>query len=179
MAKSHGSVYPPQGRIAVLTFFVLALLVWAALTSFVMTASRVWLNQLNLALRQSVIARKIFSTEALQSNPWWLDLAYHLAFYAPFGVFAVMAGRIARRWWPASEDKAELVARVTCLIGAALFALTDEIRQIPLPDRSADPRDLVAGWAGIMLGALVCSVLHFAYRKVYPARHGAKVDMAN
>lgn len=143
---------------------------WGLITTFVMTASRLWLSEVDQSIRRSVIVRSLLPSDVLVLNPWWIDIAYHLAFYGPFGFFAVVAGRLARRWWPMSADRVELRTRVSCFVAAACFALLDEIRQIPLPDRSADAKDFVAGCAGIMLGGLVCSIMHWVFRTLHPSQ---------
>ena len=78
------------------------------------------------------------------------DKPWHLIGYTGFGlvVARAFAGGLGRRVVPR-------VALLAIAFGVA-YAVTDEIHQMFVPGRTADPADLAADAAGVLLGTIAC-----------------------
>lgn len=88
------------------------------------------------------------------------DKFLHIAAYAPLGVLVLRAltgGRLAAITWPRALAAVAL---------SVLYGLTDEIHQLYVPGRTADPLDLLADGVGAALGAAALASLK-VIRKVY------------
>lgn len=88
------------------------------------------------------------------------DKVLHIAAYAPLGFLTLRAltgGRLAEITWRS------VLAAVTLSV---LYGLTDEIHQMFVPGRTADPFDLLADGVGAALGAAALASLK-VIRRVY------------
>jgi VanZ family protein len=88
------------------------------------------------------------------------DKVLHIAAYAPLGFLILRAltrGRLAAITWP------RVLAAVALSV---LYGLTDEIHQMFVPGRTADPVDLLADGVGAALGAAALASLN-VIRRVY------------
>ncbi|WHZ24890.1 MAG: hypothetical protein OJF47_004002 [Nitrospira sp.] len=77
------------------------------------------------------------------------DKLLHLCEYGILGVLSYRACRHAAGPWVARH------AVMTAVVGSALYGLTDEVHQLYVPFRQADPFDLIADMAGALLGAWI------------------------
>ena len=77
------------------------------------------------------------------------DKVLHMAEYALLGILSYRALRHASGRWAANYAVALAIAV------AVLYGITDEVHQAFVPEREADPWDLVADAAGAGLGAWV------------------------
>ena len=88
------------------------------------------------------------------------DKVLHVAAYAPLGFLmlrALTGGRLAAITWSRALSAAAL---------SILYGLTDEIHQLYVPGRTADPLDLLADAVGAALGVAALASLKVV-RKVY------------
>jgi VanZ family protein len=79
-----------------------------------------------------------------------IDKVAHLAIYAVLGGLAFVA---ARKTWTLSRPSTVLIATALAL----LYGVTDEIHQLFVPARSADPLDVAADGLGALLGAIAAT----------------------
>lgn len=79
------------------------------------------------------------------------DKLLHMAAY---GLLAVLFGRACQATWPGRMSPAQLV--VVSVLFATLYGLSDELHQAFVPTRQADGYDLLADFAGSILGAMAC-----------------------
>ena len=88
------------------------------------------------------------------------DKFLHIAAYAPLGFLflrALAGGRLAAITWPRALAAVAL---------SVLYGFTDEIHQLYVPGRTADPLDLLADGVGAAIGAAALASLK-VIRKVY------------
>ena len=78
------------------------------------------------------------------------DKPWHLLAYLGFGIVVVraVAGGLPRR--------IGLRTAVLAILGAVMYAATDEAHQMFVPGRSADLNDLLADTLGVFAGTAVC-----------------------
>jgi VanZ family protein len=75
--------------------------------------------------------------------PTWGDLAVHAGLYGVLGVLVARAGRRSGWGWPRFVRAAAAVV---------IWAAVDELHQVLVPGRRADPRDWVADVVGAGVG---------------------------
>ena len=88
------------------------------------------------------------------------DKFLHIAAYAPLGFLVLRAftgGRLAAITWPRA---------LAAVAISVLYGVSDEIHQMFVPDRTADPLDIVADAIGATLGVMALASLKVV-RKVY------------
>jgi VanZ family protein len=83
--------------------------------------------------------------------------------FLEFGLFAVLVAVWRSRAVPASSGY------VVGALGAAGYGLAIEVIQIPIPYRSADPRDFAADVAGVAVALSTLAVVRRRRRKARPA----------
>ncbi|WP_165253938.1 VanZ family protein [Adlercreutzia sp. ZJ304] len=80
-----------------------------------------------------------------------VDLASSIAHFCEFTVFGALLANafgkhFSRRW---------LLIFLLAVLVASIYAITDEVHQIFVPDRACDPIDWIVDTAGAMLGAAI------------------------
>ena len=82
------------------------------------------------------------------------DKVLHMSEYAVLGVLLHRAFSL-QQWWPVIARRAVVFA----IIGASMYAASDEIHQMFVPGRMADAFDWLADTAGAIIGVLVSAQL--------------------
>jgi VanZ family protein len=80
-----------------------------------------------------------------------IDKVVHLAIYAGLGALAFVA---ARKTWTFSGPSTVMLATALALV----YGVTDEVHQLFVPARSADPLDVAADGLGALLGTLAAAL---------------------
>ncbi len=109
-------------------------------------------------------------------GPGWLDKLAH------FGTYAILSALIFQ-----GEGKnglfGPLLSRRTAgaCLAAALYGVSDELHQLFVPGRQADPMDLLADALGALAGALCCAlwVRRFSGRRKTSFLHAVIQSVVN
>jgi VanZ family protein len=85
-----------------------------------------------------------------------IDKVVHFIYYSVFAVLVALALR--------HQDRFADLSRFSLLLSfllATAYGVSDEAHQLFVPDRAADPQDLLADMAGALVAVLAMAILHW------------------